>query len=167
MRVAVRWGAAALVAGGAALAAGAQAFPWQSKGQGEAPAVVKFAGPEQVEVAARKPAEIDLRFHVAEGYHINSHTPSEKSLIATRLMVTDGDGMDTKAVDFPAGTEYRPSFAPGETLNVYTGDFVLKAHVTATPGSHLLQGGLRYQACDANACMPPKTIPVAVSVEAR
>jgi hypothetical protein len=162
-------GAAGWLAAGMATGTGAQTFPWQSKpnaGQGT-PAVVKFEGPEQVEVTAKQPQEIELRFRVAAGYHINSHTPSEKSLIPTRLMVAETDGIDTKAVDFPPGAEYKPSFAPGETLSVYSGEFALKARVMAAPGSHLLQGGLRYQACDANACMPPKTIPVAVSVEAK
>jgi hypothetical protein len=30
-----------------------------------------------------------------------------------------------------------------------------------------LQGALRYQACDANACMPPRKLPVAVSLLAK
>ena len=50
---------------------------------------------------------------------------------------------------------------------MYTGEFVLHAHLTAQPGEHLLQGGLRYQACDANSCMPPHTIPVSVTVVAQ
>jgi hypothetical protein len=39
--------------------------------------------------------------------------------------------------------------------------------VTVTPGGHLLQGALRYQACDANVCLPPRKIPVAVSLQAK
>ena len=47
---------------------------------------------------------------------------------------------------------------------MYTGEFVLHAHLTAQPGEHVLQGGLRYQACDANSCLPPHTIPVSVTL---
>ena len=78
-----------------------------------------------------------------------------------------GTGLDTTAVDFPPGTDASFPFAPNEKLSVYAGDVVLRAHLTATPGDHLLQGALRYQACDANACMPPRKIPVAVSVLAK
>jgi hypothetical protein len=54
-----------------------------------------------------------------------------------------------------------------EKLNVYTGEFVLHAHLTAQPGEHELQGAFRYQACDNSSCMPPKTLPVSVTVVAQ
>jgi hypothetical protein len=31
-------------------------------------------------------------------------------------------------------------------------------------GDHLVEGKLRYQACDRNECMPPKTITVPIDV---
>jgi hypothetical protein len=34
----------------------------------------------------------------------------------------------------------------------------------ATTGNHLVEARLRYQACDQNACMPPKTITVPIDV---
>jgi hypothetical protein len=52
-------------------------------------------------------------------------------------------------------------------LSVYTGDFVLRAHVKAQAGEHLIQAALRYQACDATSCYPPRKAPVAVDVIAR
>ena len=76
-------------------------------------------------------------------------------------MLADDSGLNTTAVDFPAGTDVSFAFAPDEKLSVYTGDVVLHAHLTATRGSHLLQGALRFQACNVNACFPPKKIPVA------
>ncbi|MGI8772628.1 MAG: protein-disulfide reductase DsbD domain-containing protein [Acidobacteriaceae bacterium] len=148
----------------------AQKFPWQTEqggAQGKTPPAVTFVGPEQIEVAARQPQEVELHFRVAQGLHINSHAPHSKNLIPTQLMVADEGGLNTTAVDFPPGTDTSFSFAPTEKLSVYTGDVVLRAHLTATRGDHLLQGALRYQACDANACMPPRKIPVAVSVLAK
>ncbi len=130
-------------------------------------AAVEFLYPEQVTVTARHPAAIELHFRVAQGLHINSHTPLEKSLIPARLAMVEEPGLNVTAVDFPPGADYALQLAPKEKLSVYTGEFVLRAHVTAQPGSHLLNGGLRYQACDANACMPPHTIPIAVSVVAQ
>ncbi len=147
----------------------AQKFPWQDTPQagGKAPQTVRFDGPEQVDIAARRPQVVELRFHVQDGFHINSHDPHEKTLIPTQLMVVDGDGITVSSVDFPPGTDTSFNFAPNEKVSVYTGDLALRAHVTVAPGGHLLQGALRYQACDANACMPPRKIPVAVSLLAK
>ena len=130
-------------------------------------AAVRFLDPQQVTVPARKSTEIVLHFKVADGLHINSHKPREESLIPARLAIVEEPGLNVTAVEFPPGTDYALQLAPQEKLSVYTGDFVLHAHVTAQPGGHLLNGGLRYQACDSNACMPPHTIPVAISVIAQ
>jgi hypothetical protein len=128
---------------------------------------VQFLSPAQVNISARRPAEIDLHFRVADGFHINSHHPSEKSLIGARLAVIEPPGLHVTAVDFPPGTEYALQVAPQEKLSVYTGEFVLHAHITAQKGEHVLQGGLHYQACDASSCLPPHTIPVSVNVVAQ
>jgi hypothetical protein len=53
---------------------------------------------------------------------------------------------------------------PTTKLSVYTGEFIIQARIVATPGNHLVQGKLRYQACDQNQCMPPKTITVPIDV---
>jgi hypothetical protein len=130
-------------------------------------AAVEFLSPEKVNVPARHAAQIDLHFRVADGLHINSHAPTDKSLIPARLAVVEVQGLNVTAVDFPPGTEYAPQFAPREKLSVYTGEFILHAHLTAQPGEHVLAGALRYQACDANACRPPNSIPVSVTVVAQ
>jgi hypothetical protein len=41
---------------------------------------------------------------------------------------------------------------------------VVQARIVASPGDHLVEAKLRYQACDNNACMPPRTITVAIDV---
>jgi len=165
----MRAGRAALGLLATAFAAGAQQLPWQDTptAGGKLPESVRFDGPEQVELMARHPQTVEMRFHVADGFHINSHAPHAKSLIATQLMLIDGDGVTVSSVDFPAGTDLSLSFAPDEKLSVYTGAFALRAHLTATPGTHELQGALRYQACTANACLPPRKIPVTVSLLAK
>lgn len=149
-----------------AAAGRAQDFSGSDSGLASKPtnSAVTYLFPEQVSVPAHKLTEVDLHFRVAEGLHINSHTPREKSLIPTNLAVVEQDGFKVTAVDFPPGTDYSFAFDPKEKLSVYTGEFVLKAHISAPPGEHLLQGALRYQACNSNSCYPPKTIPVAVDV---
>jgi hypothetical protein len=130
-------------------------------------AAVQYLYPDKVNIPARRAAQIDLHFRVADGLHINSHAPTDKFLIPSRLAVVEVQGLNVTKVDFPPGTEYAPQFSPREKLSVYTGEFILHAHLTAQPGEHLLQGALRYQACDANSCMPPHTIPVSVTVVAQ
>ncbi len=132
-----------------------------------AKSMVAFIFPEQVSIPAQKATAVDLHFRVAEGLHINSHVPREKSLIPTNLAVVEQDGLKVSTVDFPPGTDYSFAFDPSEKLSVYTGEFVLRAHITAPVGEHLMQGALRYQACDSKSCYPPKTIPVAVDVVAK
>lgn len=128
---------------------------------------VMFLFPEQVNIPAGRSTPVDLHFRVAPGLHINSHTPREKSFVPTNLAIVEGNGLNVSAVDFPPGTDYSFAFSPSEKLSVYTGDFTLKAHISARPGEHMLEGALRYQACDSNSCFPPKTIPVAVDVIAK
>jgi cytochrome c biogenesis DsbD-like protein len=133
----------------------------------DTPAAVQFLSPAQVSVPARRATQIDLHFRVANGLHINSHLPSEKTLIPARLAVVEAPGLNVSAVDFPPGTDYAFQFSPRQKLSVYTGEFVLHAHLTAQRGEHVLEGGLHYQACDANSCMPPHTIPVSITVVAQ
>jgi hypothetical protein len=133
----------------------------------DASSAVQFLFPDKVNIPARHAAQVDLHFRVADGLHINSHAPTDKSLIPARLAVVEVQGLNVTAVDFPPGTEYALQLSPRQKLNVYTGEFILHAHLTAQPGEHLLEGGLRYQACDANSCMPPHTIPISVTVVAQ
>jgi hypothetical protein len=144
-----------------------QPLPLPDGANQRADAAVQFLFPDKINIPARRAAQIDLHFRVADGLHINSHAPTDKTLIPTRLAVVEVQGLNVTAVDFPPGTQYAPQFAPREKLSVYAGEFVLHAHLTAQPGEHLLEGGLRYQACDANACLPPRTIPVSVTVVAQ
>jgi Disulphide bond corrector protein DsbC len=146
----------------------AQKLPWQTNESGEQqPQSVRFLYPEQITLAPGKETEVDLHFRVSDGLHINSHVPRDKSLIPTQLIVAEPSGLKISAVDFPPGTDYAFAATPNDKLSIYTGEFVLHAHITAQPGDHLLQGVLRYQACDTNSCYPPRKAPVAIDVIAK
>jgi len=141
-----------------------QKLAWQDDAKADEHQQVKFLYPEQVTITAGKPSIVELHFRVNDGLHINSHTPREKSFIPTQLLVGEPEGLNVASVEFPEGSEYSPAFSPKDKLSVYTGEFVLKAHLTAQPGEHLVKAALRYQACDANLCYPPKKAPVAFDV---
>jgi hypothetical protein len=125
---------------------------------------VTYLFPEQVSVPAGKPAQVALHFRIAQGLHINSHTPSDDFLIPTTFSIPDGSGVRLDSATYPAGTVMTLPIDPATKLSVYTGEFIIQARVVATAGNHLVQGKLHYQACDNNQCMPPKTIAVAIDV---
>lgn len=146
-----------------------QRLPWQSANAttNNSTQMVRYLYPEQVTVAAGKEQTIDLHFRIAEGLHINSHTPRQKSLIRTELIAAEPAGVKITGVDFPAGSDYAFPAEPSEKLSVYSGELVLKMHFTAQRGDHLFQGALHYQACDTNTCFPPRNVPVAIDMIGR
>lgn len=158
--------AAALTLGG--FGAAAQKLPWQTSGSTPANTpLVRFLYPQQVQVQAGKPYTVEMHFRIANGLHINSHTPLQKSLIRTDLNAPAPSGVRITAVEFPAGSSYAFPAAPSMKLSVYSGEIVVGMRIIAQRGNHLIQGSLRYQACDNNTCFPPRNVPVAVDVIAQ
>ena len=146
-----------------------QQLPWQSAGNpgGSSQQLVHFLYPQQVTVPAGTPQTVELHFRIADGLHINSHTPRQKSLIRTEMIVAEPVGVTISGVDFPAGSDFAFPADPSQKLSIYSGEFVLKMHVVAQRGNHLLQSALRYQACDNRTCFPPRNAPVAVDIVAK
>ncbi|MGA3161318.1 MAG: protein-disulfide reductase DsbD domain-containing protein [Terracidiphilus sp.] len=126
--------------------------------------VVVFLYPEQVTIPAGKPATINLHFRVASGLHINSHTPNEPELIPAVFSIPAGSGVRLDGVIYPPGADFTLPLDPTTRLSVYSGEFTIQARIVAAPGNHLIEAALRYQACDNNACMPPKSITAAFDV---
>lgn len=129
--------------------------------------VVAFVAPATATVTAGKPTELELRFSIREGMHINAHTPSYPELIPTTLSADDDSEAELTETKYPDGTDLMLGSNPPEKLNVYTTEFLLYAHVRAKAGLHTLKLKLRYQACTMSACMPPRTIPVTIELIAK
>jgi hypothetical protein len=132
----------------------------------KAKSYVVYAAEEQI-VKAGKRSVLELRFHVVDGFHVNSHTPKSDLLIPTKITLPPAAGVKAEAAEYPAGTSYSFSFDPTEKLDVYAGDFTVKVPVVAGAGTHTVDGTLRYQACDHAACYPPKSLPVQVIFTAK
>jgi len=128
---------------------------------------VEYLFPEQISVSAGKSSTVALHFRVAAGLHINSHTPNEEFLIPTSFSIPEGQGVRLEGAVYPAGIEVTLPLDPKTKLSVYTGEFVVQAHIVASAGARLMEAKLRFQACDNNACMPPKTITVPIDVIAK
>jgi hypothetical protein len=127
-------------------------------------AAVEYLFPEQVSVPAGKPSDVALHFRIAPGLHINSHNPREEFLIPTTFSVPEGAGVKLQTANYPAGADFYLPADPKDKVSVYTGEFIIQARLVAEPGNHLVEAKLHFQACDKNACMPPKTITVPIDV---
>ena len=154
-----------------ALVASAAFAPAQFVDSGTQPGAktqaVIYLSPEQVTVLAGKPSAVDLHFRVAQGLHINSHSPKDSYFIATTFSLANSEKVKLYAASYPPGEQFALDADPNTKLSVYTGEFVIHAQIVAAAGNHLAQGKLRYQACDHSECMPPKTIVVPFDVIAR
>jgi Disulphide bond corrector protein DsbC len=124
---------------------------------------VSFEGASPATVSPGKPAEVELNFRVKEGFHVNSNKPNSELLIPTTLKLEPPTDLSAGAILFPPGKDISFPFDPSEKLNVYSDAFMVKAKLmaasTASSGNLTVHGQLRYQACNDNACFPPKNIP--------
>lgn len=123
-----------------------------------------------VTVRSGHPAPVTFTFHIQPGYHINSNKPLMPELIPTQLKFSlPSSDMVIGRVKYPEGQLMSFAFDPNQKLSVYSGDFSVKAVVVAPPsastGSYTVHADLKYQACDNNACYPPKTVPLTFDVK--
>ena len=135
------------------------------------------AGPKADAVAGKKPvsvaafasrltaapgAEIDLALRVAvdKGWHVNSHRPLGKDLIATSLSVNAGGSAVLGDVVYPPGKKVKFAFSP-EALSVYEGTIWIRAKLklakTAKPGRAAVELAIGTQACNDSRCLAPQT----------
>jgi len=121
---------------------------------------------DSLQVAANKPQDIELRFRVEPGFHINSHKPKDELLIPTELKL-DAGALHIADEQYPPGSHFRLQVGSGEDLDVYQGEFRVALRVEAPKGDSILSGSLRYQACDNAACFPARTLPVKIAITAK
>ena len=105
-----------------------------------------------------------LNLKIAPGYHVNSDKPRNEFLIPLKLTWSEG-GLDAKQILYPKAEQVKVG---ADMLDVFTGAVAIKtefaARTNATPGLGLLEGKLRYQACDSVSCKRPATLNVQLPV---
>lgn len=121
---------------------------------------------DSLQLTANKPQDVELRFRVEPGFHINSHNPKDETLIPTRLNLYAGS-THIDGEQYPAGSHFHLAIGSGEDLDVYQGEFRVILRIEAPKGTSTLTGSLRYQACDTASCYPAKLLPVQIAVTAR
>jgi hypothetical protein len=128
--------------------------------------VLSLAPPPKVTARRGASVEAKLTFALRPGFHTNSNTPSEDYLIPLRL-TWDKGVLEALEVTYPKAhlEKYEFSATP---LSVFTGNFDIvtrfKVPASAPDGPNLMTGKLRYQACNNNSCLAPKTLDVKLPV---
>lgn len=121
---------------------------------------------DSLQLTANKPQDVELRFRVEPGFHINSHKPKDELLIPTELKVDPGS-FRIASEQYPPGSLFHLPVGSGEDLDVYQGEFRVALRIQAPKGDAILSGSLHYQACDNAACFPPRTLPVKIVITAK
>jgi hypothetical protein len=105
---------------------------------------------------------------VSPGYHINDHKPTLDYLIPTELKLEPLEQISVKNVIYPKGELKKLGFSDGP-LAVYEGTVTIGALLQvarAVPaGAYTLKGKLAYQACNDHACLPPASLPLALTLK--
>jgi len=105
---------------------------------------------------------------IAPGYHINDHKPTLDYLIPTELKLEPAKQVEVGELNYPKGRLQKLAFSD-TPLSVYEGEIIvgamLKVGASAPAGSYPLKGKFAYQACNDHACLPPTSVPVAVTVK--
>jgi thioredoxin:protein disulfide reductase len=89
---------------------------------------------------------------VANGWHINSHTPTESYAIPTVLTI---DGAEPVKVVYPSHEMMAFAFTEGKKIAVYTGTLTIPFTAKVKSGAKSMPASLRYQACSDRICLPP------------
>lgn len=113
-------------------------------------------------------AEIAVRLR--SGFHVNSHRPNDEYLIPLRLRWDEAGTIKAVEITYPKPELRRYGFSD-KPVSVFTGDFSIvtrfRAGAEAPAGAGVLAGKLRYQACNENSCLPPRTVEVRLPYEIR
>jgi hypothetical protein len=130
---------------------------------------VNFISASNVVVSPGHSTPVQFTFHVVDPYHVNSSQPLAEELIPTQLHFSLPGEVAIGKLQYPAGKLMSFPFDPSTKLSVYSGDFVVRGVVIApgqaSSGTYTIHGELKYQACDNNACYPPKKLPFAFNVK--
>ena len=141
----------------------------QSNTSGQTSGYVEFDPLSTVSLNSGHTTPVQFTFHIKSGYHINSSKTLTEYLIPTSIGFTPPPDVVIAKVQYPAGQLISFPFDPTQKLSVYSGDVIVKAAIitqpSAPPGTYTVHGEFKYQACDNNACYPPKKLPVQFDVK--
>jgi len=110
--------------------------------------------------ASHEPGKGMLTVHakLAEGWHTNSHKPSEDYLIPTSLKLNPAEGLSFGEPRYPEGKLEKFAFSD-KPLSVYAGDFSMEVPVFWKAAPPTVSGSVEFQACNDKQCLAPASVP--------
>ncbi len=112
-------------------------------------------------VHAGKKVHAAIGVKLPKGYHVNSNQPLDKYLIPTTLSLELPEGITLRETVYPDAINLALEWSE-KPLAVYEETFFIGVAVDLgddlPPGEHVIEGRLRYQACDDKRCFRPETV---------
>jgi thiol:disulfide interchange protein DsbD len=141
----------------------ALSLPLQPQSKG----VLSVSPVDKLTIQRGASGEVKITAQLQPGFHVNSNTPSEDYLIPLKLTWAK-EPLQAEQVIYPKPQSEKYDFSP-TPLSVFSGNFEIvtrfKAPADARNGPAIMNGKLRYQACNNKECLPPRTIEIPVTVE--
>jgi thiol:disulfide interchange protein DsbD len=133
-------------------------------------AVLAAPAPPPNVVSARldvRGGEAAVEMTILSEWHVNAHEPRDEFLVPTTVTVVPPPGVTAGAVRYPAPVERRLQFAGDHALLLYEGQvrFTAALEGDVSPGAPF-RARVRYQACDATRCLPPRTLELSATAAA-
>lgn len=122
---------------------------------------------DEAKLAAGGAGEAAVRLDIAEGFHVHANPASDKFYIATEVQAAPQEGITPGKPVYPKALTRKLEFA-ATPLALYEGQATIKlplrADNNAAKGSHKFRITVRAQACNDQACQPPRTIEMLIPV---
>lgn len=129
--------------------------------------VVEIVGPDQARLPCARDTVLRVAVRVKPGYHVQANPVLDPALIPITLAIAAPAWLEAGPPRYPPPKRLRLRGAEDE-LVVLDGHFAIEVSVRAarapSPAQATLSGALRYQACDDERCLFPRTLPLAISV---
>jgi hypothetical protein len=120
-----------------------------------------------VKVKRGRTAQGSVVVEIPSGLHVQSNRPLDKFLVATKLEIEAPQGLRVGPVLYPRAVLRNLKFSKGRVA-VFEGRTVIRFNVSvpASFGSNSaeIKARLKFQACNDDACFPPLTREVKVSL---
>ncbi|HWB16127.1 MAG TPA: cytochrome c biogenesis protein CcdA [Vicinamibacterales bacterium] len=129
--------------------------------QGPGPATLQLTPLVESDAAAGGTVRLALQIAVPDGLHIQSNAPRDPALIPTALTIDAPAGFAVTGIAFPDSIDFSmPGF--DQPLAVFEHTIAVGVVMTVPAGQAAanvaIPAHLRYQACDATQCFPPRTV---------
>ena len=110
-----------------------------------------------------------IRVTIANGWHINSHTPTFDYLIGTEITFQPNQKISVVDVHYPPGKKVLLGFAE-QPIDLYEGTITLTASFKIMNGhefrSDTVRGILTAQACNNQTCLAPVNLDIVIPLHA-